>query len=173
MVTRAGPEPGPDTENHMRFVLFQPDIAPNVGTMLRLAACLGVAVDVIEPCGFPWDEKALRRAAMDYIAHADITRHASWDRYQEASATGGAPGRLVLLTTTAETPYNDFTFRADDRLMVGRESDGVPEAVHTAAAARLRVPLQPGLRTVNVALALAMVAGEALRQTNQFPGDPR
>lgn len=156
----------------MRFVLFQPDIAPNVGTIMRLGACLGVAVDVIEPCGFPWDARALRRAAMDYIDRVDVTRHASWDAFRMARPTNGDNGRLVLLTTRAERPYCDFAFRADDRLMVGRESAGVPDEVHAAADARLRIPMQPGLRSANVALALAMVAGEALRQTQQFPGDP-
>lgn len=152
----------------MRLVLFQPDIAQNAGTLFRLAACLGVPVDVIEPCGFHLDDRRLRRAALDYLDALDLTRHVSWQAYRETFARAGG-GRLVLLTTGGQTPYTAFAFRPDDRLMVGRESAGVPEAVHRAADARLRIPIRPGLRSINVALAAAMVLGEALRQTAQAP----
>lgn len=148
----------------MRLVLFQPDIPQNTGTLLRLAACLGVAVDLIEPCGFVLDDRRLRRAGMDYLDGVDLTRHASWDAYK-GSAQGRPPaGRLVLLTTHGEGPYTDFRFAPDDRLMVGRETGGVPDDVHAAADARLRIPMAPGLRAINVACAAAMVLGEALRQ---------
>lgn len=151
----------------MRLALYEPDIPQNAGALLRLAACLDVPVDIIEPCGFFLDDKRLRRAGMDYLDHVDITRHSSWPAYREAAA-----GRLVLLTTAAEDRYTDFQFRAGDTVMVGRESAGVPETVHAAADARLRLPMRPGLRSINVALAAAMVLGEALRQTNLFPEGP-
>lgn len=152
----------------MRLVLFQPDIAQNAGTLFRLAACLDVPVDVIEPCGFHLDDRRLRRAALDYLDALELTRHVSWQAYAGQPAGAGG-GRLVLLTTRGEVPYTDFAFRPDDRLMVGRESAGVPEAVHRAADARLRIPIRPGLRSINVALAAAMVLGEALRQTARQP----
>lgn len=145
----------------MRLVLYQPDIPQNTGTLLRLAACLGVAVDLIEPCGFVLDDRRLRRAGMDYLDGVALARHASWDAYRAAPA---AAGRLVLLTTRAEAPYTGFRFAPDDRLMVGRETGGVPDDVHAAADARLHIPMAPGLRSINVACAAAMVLGEALRQ---------
>jgi tRNA (cytidine/uridine-2'-O-)-methyltransferase len=148
----------------MRIALYQPDMAPNVGTLLRLAACLGVAADIIEPCGFPFGARALRRSGMDYLAHADYTAHASWDAFLAA-----APGRLVLLTTRASLPYVDFGFAPADVLLVGRESSGAPEEVHARADARVAVPMAQGLRSLNVAVAAGMVLGEALRQTNGFP----
>lgn len=153
----------------MRLVLFQPDIAQNAGTLLRLAACLGVPVDIVEPCGFHMNDRRLRRAALDYLHALDLTRHPSWDAYG-AAFSQRRPARLVLLTTRAEQAYSDFAFRPDDSLMVGRESAGVPDAVHRAADARLRIPMRPDLRSINVALAAAMVLGEALRQTGQLPG---
>lgn len=152
----------------MRLVLFQPDIAQNAGTLFRLAACLDVPVDIVEPCGFHLDDRRLRRAALDYLDALDLTRHVSWPAYQAAFARGRG-GRLVLLTTRGEVPYTGFAFRPDDSLMVGRESAGVPEPVHQAADARLRIPIRPGLRSINVALAAAMVLGEALRQTARPP----
>lgn len=162
---RAGGAGAPSAlESGMRLALYQPDIAPNVGSMLRLAACLGVAVDLIEPCGFPVDDRRLRRAGMDYMDHARLTRHDSWDAFRR----GRAPGRLVLLTTSGETLFPDVAFRADDVLMVGRESAGVPDDVRAAADLRLRLPMRPGLRSFNVALAAAMVLTEALRQTDGF-----
>jgi len=155
----------------MRLALYQPDIPQNTGTILRLAACLGVAVDVIEPCGFALHDRGLRRAGLDYLARAALTRHRSWRAYlaARADADPGARGRLVLLTTRAETPYTAFAFRADDTLLLGRESAGVEDAVHAAADVRLRIPMRPGLRSLNVAVAAAMVLGEALRQTGGFP----
>jgi tRNA (cytidine/uridine-2'-O-)-methyltransferase len=151
----------------MRLALYEPDIPQNVGAMVRLGACLGVPLDVIEPCGFAFDPRRLRRVALDYIDHAEIVRHSSWQAYRGARGSG----RLVLLTTSARTRYCDFDYRSDDTLMVGRESVGVPEMVHEAADARLRVPLRPGLRSLNVAIAAAMALGEALRQINGFPGE--
>lgn len=149
----------------MRLVLYQPDIPQNAGAMMRLTACLGVAMDVIEPCGFVLDDRRLRRTGMDYLDHLDWTRHASWDAYRDSVQEG----RLLLLTTAGDRDYADFAFDAADRVMVGRESAGVPDAVHSAADARLYVPMQPGMRSLNVALAAAMVLGEALRQTRGFP----
>ncbi len=151
----------------MRLALYQPDIPQNTGTLLRLAVCLGLAVDVIEPCGFVFSDKHFRRAGMDYLKSADFTRHASWDAFQAARAlnVAGAAGRLVLLTTKAETSYTDFRFEKEDVLVLGSEGAGAPDAVHRAAAARVLVPMVPGARSLNVAVAAAMVLGEALRQT--------
>jgi tRNA (cytidine/uridine-2'-O-)-methyltransferase len=149
----------------MRLALYEPDIPQNLGAFIRLAACLGAPLDVIEPCGFPFDDKRIRRAAMDYYDLARIVRHASWTAFQR----GRGPGRLVLLTTAGAQPFPDVALRADDTLLLGRESAGVPAAVHAAADIRLRIPLQPGLRSLNVALAAAMVLSEGLRQTNGFP----
>jgi tRNA (cytidine/uridine-2'-O-)-methyltransferase len=160
----------------MRLALYQPDIPQNAGTMLRMATCLGVAADVIEPCGFVMSDARLKRAGMDYLLLADIRRHTSWAAFCDwrttAQRTQGGH-RLVLLTTKGETPYAAFPFAADDILMVGRESAGVPEDVARTADARLVIPLKPGLRSLNVATAAAMVLGEALRQTAGFPAtDP-
>lgn len=149
----------------MRLALYQPDIPQNAGALLRLGACLGVAVDLIEPAGFPIDDRRLTRAAMDYFTAADLTRHASWARY----VTDRKPGRLVLLTTRAEASHLDFAFRPDDVLLLGRESAGVPAEVRSVCDAEVRVPMRPGLRSLNVALAAALVLGEALRQTKGFP----
>lgn len=149
----------------MRLVLFQPDIPQNTGAILRLAACLGVAVDVIEPCGFVWDEPRMRRAGMDYLDGLELRRHDSWAAFRGRPAAG----RLLLLTTRGDDSYAEFAFRADDRLLLGRESAGVPEAVHEAADARLVVPMRPGLRALNVAMAAAIVLSEALRQTGRLP----
>jgi tRNA (cytidine/uridine-2'-O-)-methyltransferase len=148
----------------MRLALYQPDIPQNAGALLRLGACLGVAVDIIEPCGFVLSDRRLKRAGMDYLAAVELVRHASW-----ADFRADRPGRLILLTTKGALAYHRFAFRADDILLLGRESAGVPEAVHHAADARLKIPLRPGLRSLNVALAAAMVLGEALRQTGLFP----
>ena len=156
----------------MRLALYEPDIPQNTGTMLRLAACLGVQVEVIEPCGFILSDARLKRAGMDYLLLAEIHRHSSWAAFQawrfEAKRAHGGH-RLVLLTTKGDTPYPSFTFAPDDILMVGRESAGVPAEVAQAADARLVIPLSPGLRSLNVATAAAMVLGEALRQTAGFP----
>ena len=148
----------------MRLALFQPDIPQNTGAILRLAACLGVAVDIIEPCGFVWSEARMRRAGMDYIEKAAVDRHISWDAFLAARRE-----RLVLLTTRSDTLYTDISFRPGDTLLLGRESAGVPPEVHRAAAARIAIPMARGVRSLNVALAAAMVLGEALRQTDQFP----
>lgn len=160
----------------MRLALFQPDIPQNAGTLMRLGACLGVGVDIIEPCGFILDDRRLRRAGMDYLADADVRRHASWQAYtsarRDAAAAGAPPGRVLLLTTRGAQPYTDFRFQPDDTLLLGQESAGVPDAVHAMADARLLIPLRPGLRSLNVALAAAMVLGEALRQTHMFPAPP-
>ncbi len=149
----------------MRLALFEPDIAQNAATLIRLGACLGVPVDIIEPCGFVFSDRNFRRAGMDYLEKAAVTRHASWNAFLETRA----PGRIVLLTTKAKEPYSAFAFQPDDTLLLGRESAGVPDDVHARADARLCIPLREGLRSINVALAGAMVLGEALRQTNGFP----
>src|SRR5262249_33065213 len=150
----------------MRLALYQPDIAQNTGTMLRLAARLGGGVDAISPTGFDMTDKALRRAGLDYLAHVEIVRHASFADFEAARQQSGS--RLVLLTTRAELPYTGFAFQAADTLLVGRESAGVSEAVHRAADARLRIPIRPGLRPLNVAVAAAMALGEGLRQTGRL-----
>lgn len=149
----------------MRLALYQPDIAQNTGTILRLAACMGVGVDIIEPCGFPFDDRRLRRAGMDYLDRVELRRHSSWQAYRQAPAAG----RLVLLTTRGERVFPDLAFQPDDTLLLGQESAGVPDDVQAAADLRLRIPMAPGLRSINVALAAAMVLSEALRQTKGFP----
>ncbi len=148
----------------MRLALFEPDIPQNAGTIMRMAACLGVGVDLIEPCGFLMGDRHFRRAGMDYLNALQWQRHSSWDAFIHARDTAGE-GRLVLLTTRAETAYTNFRFMTGDVLMVGRESGGVPETVHAAVDARVTVPMTPGSRSLNVAVAAAMVLGEALRQT--------
>lgn len=148
----------------MRLALFQPDIPQNTGALLRLAGCLGLGVDLIEPAGFVLSDRRLRRAGMDYLDLVPLTRHRSWEAFLEARS-----GRLVLLSTRAETSFADFAFAASDILLLGRETAGVPEAVHEIADARIRVPMAPGARSLNVALAAAMVLSEALRQTDGFP----
>lgn len=146
----------------MRLTLYQPDIAQNCASLIRLGACLGVPVDIIEPCGFLFSEKGFRRAGMDYLELASVTRHPSWEAFQPQ-------GRLILLTTRATLAYTGFAFAADDVILLGRESAGVPDEVHEAAHARLRIPMREGTRSINVAQAASMVLGEALRQTNGFP----
>lgn len=151
----------------MRLALYQPDIPQNTGTILRLGAGLGIGVDIVEPCGFVWDDKRLRRAGMDYLDQVDYRRHASWQRFlAERSA-----GRLVLLTTQAAEHYTAVDYRLDDILVLGRESAGVPLDVHQSADLRVRIPLTPVARSLNVAIAAAMVLGEAMRQTTCFPED--
>jgi tRNA (cytidine/uridine-2'-O-)-methyltransferase len=151
----------------MRIALYEPDIPQNTGTILRLAACLGLAADIIEPAGFPVTDRAFRRAGMDYLDQVKLTRHASFKAFDEWRRRERL--KLVLFTTAAEHSYLDHAFGEDQVLMFGRESAGVPEAVHQAADARLRIPIAKGLRSLNVAMAAAMVAGEALRQTGAFP----
>jgi tRNA (cytidine/uridine-2'-O-)-methyltransferase len=153
----------------MRIALYEPDIPQNTGTILRLAACLGVEAHIVEPAGFPTSDRAFRRAGMDYLDRVAIVRHASWPAFEEWRRTAGA--RLLLFSTAATVSYLDHAYRSDDVLTFGRESAGVPEAVHRAADARLRIPMQPGLRSINVAMAAAMALGEAMRQTNGFPNE--
>jgi tRNA (cytidine/uridine-2'-O-)-methyltransferase len=149
-----------DPTTFMRLALYQPDMPPNTGTMMRLCACLGVGMDIIEPCGFPMDDARMRRAAMDYIDHLDLARHRSWEDFCAKIGTR----RLILLTTKGAVPYADFSYRTDDILMVGRESAGVPEDVHTRADARIVIPIKPPLRSLNVAISAAIALSEALRQ---------
>lgn len=168
----------------MRIALYQPDIPQNAGTLMRLGACLNVGIDIIEPCGFVLDDKRLRRSGMDYLEGVDLVRHTSWtafetrrrangqsqgDAGQPSPGRGGPTPRLLLLTTRAALCYTDFVFQPDDILLLGRESAGVPEEVHAAADARLAIPLRPGLRSLNVAMAAAMVVGEAVRQLDAWP----
>jgi tRNA (cytidine/uridine-2'-O-)-methyltransferase len=151
----------------MRIALYQPDIPQNTGTILRLCACLDIEAHLIAPAGFPLSDRAFRRAGMDYLDAVTIVRHASWSAFRAWQQAQGH--RLVLFTTAAEHSYLDFRYWADDVLLIGRESAGVPAQVHAAATARLVIPMRPGLRSLNVAVAAAMAAGEALRQTGQ-PG---
>jgi tRNA (cytidine/uridine-2'-O-)-methyltransferase len=152
----------------MRLALFQPDIPQNLGAALRLGACLGVAVDVIEPCGFPLSDRAVRRAGLDYAGKAEVVRHPGWGEFVSARR-----GRIVLFTTRAAQPFHQFDYAADDILLFGRESAGVPEEVHEAAQARLFIPLMQDTRSLNVVTAAALALGEALRQTNGFPSPAR
>ena len=152
----------------MRLALYEPDIPQNAGSLMRLGACLGVGIDIIEPCGFLLTDRNFRRAGMDYLKSAEIRRHASWARFH-AGFSAQPERRLVLLTTRGDMAYSDFAFASSDTLLVGRESAGVPQQVHDTAHARLVIPLRPGLRSLNVAQAAAMVLGEALRQTGGFP----
>lgn len=149
----------------MRLVLFEPDIPQNTGTMMRLASAFDVSMDIVEPCGFILDDRRVRRAGMDYIDHLDLTRHVSWSAYLAAPHEG----RLVLATTKGSVLHTEFEFRPDDRIMVGRESSGVPEEAAKTADARVRVPMAPHARSLNVAVTAAVLLGEALRSTNGFP----
>lgn len=151
----------------MRLALYQPDIPQNTGTILRLGACLGVPVDVIGPTGFDMTDRALRRAGLDYLDHVDIARHESFAAFEAARAERG--NRLILLSSRGDCRYADFEFRSADTLLLGRESAGAPEAVHAAADARLVIPMQKGLRSLNIAVAAGIVLSEALRQTDGFP----
>lgn len=158
----------------VRIALYEPDIPQNAGAVLRLAACFGVAVDVIEPCGFVWSEARMRRAAMDYAAMAACFRHDSWTAFERSRREEPRGGRLVLFTTRGRQRHVDFDFRPEDTLLFGRESSGVPDAVHDAADAAVYVPLAPGARSLNVATAVAIGLAEALRQTGLLPPtDPR
>ena len=151
----------------LTLVLYQPDIPQNAGTMLRACACLGVDAGIVEPAGFPVSDRHFRRAGMDYLDRVDIARHASFAAFERWRAEAGR--RLVLLTTAGDAAYTDFVYRPDDILMVGRESAGVPQAVHAAADARVIIPIRSELRSLNVAVAACMVIGEALRQLSAFP----
>jgi len=149
----------------MQIALFQPDIPQNTGTILRLCACLGVSAHIIEPAGFPVSDRHFRRAGMDYLDQVSIMRHDSWSKFEQWRNAGGY--RLILFTTKAATCYLDYRYGVDDILLFGRESAGVPDDVVTAADARLVIPIKPGMRSLNVAVAAAMALGEALRQTGQ------
>lgn len=148
----------------MRLALFEPDIAGNVGTILRLGACLGIAVDLIEPMGFPWGDRALARSGMDYAEKVEVVRHADWEAFAAA-----LPGRLVLFTTRGATPLPGARFESDDTLLFGAEGSGVPDFVHARADLAVRIPLRPGLRSLNVAVSAGIGLAEALRQTGGWP----
>ncbi|MGN0904319.1 MAG: tRNA (cytidine(34)-2'-O)-methyltransferase [Alphaproteobacteria bacterium] len=149
----------------MRLALYEPDIPQNTGTLLRLAACFDLPVDIIEPCGFILDDKRMRRAGMDYLDMVRVSRHDSWEDFFRQHM-----GRIVLLTTGGHLSHVHFKFRKDDILLLGRESAGVPENVHQIADAEVRIPMRPEARSINVAVAGAIVLGEALRQTGGFDG---
>lgn len=149
----------------MRVALFQPDIAGNVGAVLRIGACLATPVDLIEPMGFAWDDKRVARAGMDYIDHVEIARHADWAAFERQ-----AQGRIVLLTTRGATPLHDFAFAPDDILLFGSESAGAPEHVHDRADARVVIPMAAGLRSMNLSVSAGIVLAEGLRQTGGWPG---
>ncbi|MBB4121466.1 tRNA (cytidine(34)-2'-O)-methyltransferase [Martelella radicis] len=150
----------------MRIALYQPDIAGNTGTILRLAACLGLAVDIIEPTGFPLSDRNLKRAGMDYLAKAVMTRHIDWEAFEAWRLETGK--RLVLASTKASLAYTEFPFEAGDILLFGRESAGVPDLVHESVDHRVRIPMVEGERSINLAVSVGMMAGEALRQTGGF-----
>lgn len=149
----------------MRIALFEPEIAGNVGAVLRLGACLGATVDLIEPMGFIWDDKRVRRAAMDYIDHVSIVRHAGFDAFRAAIGSR----RLVLLSTKSDKSAYDFSFIADDVLLFGKESAGTPAGIADACDARIRIPMRPDVRSMNLATSAALALGEALRQTGGLP----
>lgn len=148
----------------MRLALFQPDIPGNVGAILRSCACFGVAADLIEPFGFPWNDKRVRRAGMDYFDRVSITRHADW-----ASFHASTTGRLLLMTARGESGLYETVFKPDDVLIMGSESAGAPQFVHEAASQTVRIPIAPGMRSLNVSVAAAVALAEALRQTEQLP----
>lgn len=151
----------------MRIALYQPDIAGNVGTILRMSACFNVPCDIIEPCGFAFSERALKRAGMDYVAGASVKRHPDWDAFE----TNIGESRLVLMTTKGSTPLTRFRFHLDDIILMGSESAGVPLMVHERANARVHIPMHPEFRSLNVAVSAGIALAEALRQTRQFPGE--
>jgi tRNA (cytidine/uridine-2'-O-)-methyltransferase len=149
----------------MRIALYEPEIAGNVGAVLRLGACLGVAVDLIEPLGFAWDDRRVRRTAMDYIDHVEIVRHADFAAFRAALGQS----RLVLFTTKAEPSLYDFAFRPGDTLLFGKESAGVPAAVADLCDAKVRIPIRAEVRSMNLASAAALALGEGLRQVGAMP----
>lgn len=154
----------------MRLALYQPDIPQNTGTLLRLGACLDLAVDIIEPCGFLFNEKAMRRAGMDYLEFSNYRRHNSWNDFLAyRKEHPDEYGRLILLTTHGKQSFIDFKFEPNDIILMGRESAGVPENVHETADAQLLIPMNPNARSINMAVSAAMAITEALRQTNGFP----
>lgn len=153
----------------MRLACYQPDIPQNFGTILRLCACLDIPTDVIEPCGFPLDDRKFKRAGMDYLDSIDLTKHVSWQQFQAWHQSEKPQARTVLLTTKAADIYTEFDFHEDDILILGRESAGVPDDVHESVDHRVTIPMTAGTRSLNVAISAAMVLGEALRQTKQLP----
>lgn len=148
----------------MRLACYQPEIAGNMGAILRLSACFGAGVDIIEPCGFIWSDAKMRRAGMDYVQHVDVVRHSGWEAFREA-----ATARIILLTTKGDTRLPDFVFRPDDVLLMGRESAGVPVEIAAACDASVRIPLLPQVRSLNIAVAAGIALAEALRQTKGLP----
>jgi len=144
----------------LSIALYQPDIAPNVGAAIRLCACLGVGLDIIEPCGFPWNEKKIKQAGMDYLTLVNYERHASWNKFRNAHKNR----RIILMTTKASVPYTDFEFQNGDILLAGRESAGVPDEVHESVDGRVLIPMHGQARSLNIVNATAMIVGEALRQ---------
>lgn len=152
----------------LRIALYQPDIPGNTGTILRLAACLGFGVDIIEPAGFDISDRNLKRAGMDYLGAVSLTRHVNWQAFDEWRKSEDR--RLVLASTKAATPYVDFVYHPGDILLFGRESAGVPDNVHDTAEARILIPMREGQRSINVAMSAAMIVGEALRQTGFSAG---
>lgn len=148
----------------MRIALYQPEIPGNVGAVLRLSACFDVGVDLIEPCGFPFSDKRLRRAGMDYIDHVEMARHGDWEQFQQATKP-----RIILLSSRADVRLHDFRFQADDVLLMGQESSGVPDHVRDYCLAAVRIPLSPHVRSLNVSVAAGIALSEALRQTGGLP----
>lgn len=153
----------------MPLALYQPDIPQNVGSILRLGACFAVPLHVIEPCGFAFDDKRIKRSGMDYIEHAEYQRHVSWDAFCEWRSVQNPQPRLLVLSSKAEQSPYEFSFKPDDILLLGRESSGLPPEVHGLANARLRIPISKDVRSLNVAMAAAITLAEALRQTGNFP----
>jgi tRNA (cytidine/uridine-2'-O-)-methyltransferase len=151
----------------MRIALYQPEIPQNTGTLMRLGACMGVAIDIIEPCSFVWNDQKLRRAGMDYIELANVVRHLSWEKFYQTQAESDA--RLILLDAQGAIPFHDFSFHSTDVLLLGQESSGVPQEVATQTQASVTIPMLSGRRSLNIAISAAMVLSEALRQTHQFP----
>ena len=145
----------------LKIALFQPDIPQNVGAMIRLAACTGTELDIIEPCGFPWNDRKIKQSAMDYLEHVDITRHACWEEFK-AHNEGR---RIILMTTKTEDSYTNFTFNDGDILLAGQESTGAPEHIHAQCHARLTIPMFSNMRSLNIVNATSMILGEALKQT--------
>lgn len=156
--------------NTVALALYEPDIPQNLGSIMRLCACMGMTLHIIEPCGFPLDDSRIRRAGMDYIQHVQWQRHTSWSAFEDWRKQQG--GRLLLLSTKAAMPYDTARFEAGDILLFGRESAGVPEMVHEAADVRLTIPMQPQVRSLNLAMSAAIVAGEAARQMRLAKNPP-
>lgn len=151
----------------MRIALYQPEIAGNLGTILRTCACLNVAVDIIEPCGFPFSDRSLKRAGMDYFEHVQYTRHADWGAFR--ASVDSREARIILLSSKAHAPHYGFAYRKDDILLFGSEGSGVPRTIHDQCDGRITIPMKPGMRSLNLAVSAGMALGEALRQTGQFP----